>query len=158
MHRELYTKSNHCFLYLKDHLALYDLTSDVDYKYVYQGGTHVNKETIHSPFSRQNLKTSLGFEAIHLNGFTVSSEFQRTVRLNDTKEAPGFTKDTFIMKFSRSKEDTQFAFNFDPLINNTGNLSYLKHYNYFDLKLDTNYSFVNENPGYGVNLQLSNTF
>ena len=62
------------------------------------------------------------------------------------------------MKFSRSKEDTQFAFNFDPLINNTGNLSYLKHYNYFDLKLDTNYSFVNENPGYGVNLQLSNTF
>ena len=137
---------------------LYDLTSDVDYKYVYQGDTPVNKDTIQSPFSRQNLKTSLGFEAIHLNGFTVSSEFQRTVRLNDTKEAPGFTKDTFIMKFSRSKEDTQFAFNFDPLINNTGNLSYLKHYNYFDLKLDTNYSFVNENPGYGVNLQLSNTF
>jgi hypothetical protein len=62
------------------------------------------------------------------------------------------------MKFSRSKEDTQFAFDFDPLINNTANLSYLKNYNYFDLKLDTNYSFTDENPDYGLNLQLSNNF
>ncbi len=136
---------------------LFDLTSDVDYKYVYQGDTPVNKDTIQSPFSRENLKTSIGFEAIHLNGFTVSTEYQRIIG-NNGGESPMFSTDTFIMKFSRSKEDTQFAFNFDPLINNTGNLSYLKHYNYFDLKLDTNYSFENENPDYGLNIQLSNTF
>ena len=29
---------------------LYDLTSDVDYKYMNQGGTHVNKDTIHNHF------------------------------------------------------------------------------------------------------------
>ena len=57
---------------------LYDLTNDVDYKYVNQGGTHVNKDTIHKHFQGQNLKTSLGFEAIHLNGFTVSADYQRT--------------------------------------------------------------------------------
>ena len=31
--------------------------------------THVNKDTI-LKFARQNLKYSIGFEAIHLNGFT----------------------------------------------------------------------------------------
>ncbi len=136
---------------------LFDLTSDVDYKYVYQGDTPVNKETIHSPFSRENLKTSIGFEAIHLSGFTVSTEYQRIISNNGSK-SPVFNTDTFIMKFSQSKEDTQFAFDFDPLINNTANLSYLKNYNYFDLKLDSNYSFTDENPDYGLNLQLSNTF
>ena len=136
---------------------LFDLTSDVDYKYVYQGDTPVNKETIHSPFSRENLKTSIGFEAIHLSGFTVSTEYQRIISNNGSK-SPVFNSDTFIMKFSQSKEDTQFAFDFDPLINNTASLSYLKNYNYFDLKLDSNYSFTNENPDYGLNLHLSNTF
>ena len=137
---------------------LYDLTSDVDYKYAYQGETSVNKDTIHANFSRQNLKTSLGFEAIHLNGFTISTEYQKIIRLNDSSEAPRFKTDTFIMKLSRSKEDTQFAFDFDPLNSNTASLNYLKHYNYFDLKLDTKYSFMEENPNYNLNLQLSNSF
>ena len=44
------------------------------------------------------------------------------------------------------------------LINNTANLSYLKNYNYFDLKIDSNYSLMDENHDYGLNLQLSNTF
>ena len=107
---------------------LYDLTSDVDYKYVLQGKTHVNKETIHSPFSRQNLKTSIGFEAVHLNGFTVSVDYQRLVRLNDTKKAPEYQTETFILKFSRSKEeDNQFALNYDPINAHQTNLSYSKN-------------------------------
>ena len=82
---------------------LYDLTSDVDYKYVLQGETHVNKETIHSQFSRQNLKTSIGFEAVHLNGFTVSADYQRIIRLNDTKKAPEYQTETFIIKIQSFK-------------------------------------------------------
>ena len=66
-------------------------------------------------------------------------------------------RDSFKFGYLR-ENNTDIAFNFDPLTSNTANLSYLKHYNYFDLKLDTNYSFTDENPGYGLNLQLSNTF
>ena len=61
---------------------IYDLTDDVNYKYMQQGGTHVNKDTIHK-HARKTLKYSLGFEAIHLNGFTVSADYQRTNRLNN---------------------------------------------------------------------------
>ncbi len=137
---------------------LYDLTSDVDYKYVYQGGTHVNKETIHSPFSRQNLKTSLGFEAIHLNGFTVSTEYQRIIRLNDTSEAPGFSTDTFIIKFSRSKEDdNQFALNYDPINAHRTNLSYSKNIHGLDFKINSNQSLENSSE-YFTNLEVSGKF
>ncbi len=137
---------------------LYDLTSDVDYKYVYQGGTHVNKETIHSPFSRQNLKTSIGFEAIHLNGFTVSTEYQRIIRLNDTSEAPGFSTDTFIIKFSRSKEeDNQFALNYDPINAHQTNLSYSKNIHGLDFKINSNQSLENSSE-YFTNLEVSGKF
>ncbi len=137
---------------------LYDLTNDVDYKYVYQGGTHVNKETIHSPFSRQNLKTSIGFEAIHLNGFTVSTEYQRIIRLNDTSEAPGFSTDTFIIKFSRSKEeDDQFALNYDPINAHQTNLSYSKNIHGLDFKINSNQSLEN-NSEYFTNLEVSGKF
>ena len=120
---------------------LTDLTPDVDYKYVNQGGTHVHKDTIHGQFSRQNLKTTIGFEAIHLNGFTVLTDYQRIIRLTDTKEAPEYQTETFIIKFSRSKEeDNQFALNYDPINAHQTNLSYSKNIHGLDFKINSNQS------------------
>ena len=137
---------------------LYDLTNDVDYKYVLQGKTHVNKETIHSPFSRQNLKTSFGFEAVHLNGFTVSADYQRLIRLNDASEAPEYQTETFIIKFSRSKEeDNQFALNYDPINAHQTNLSYSKNIHGLDFKINSNQSLENSSE-YFTNLEVSGKF
>ncbi len=137
---------------------LYDLTNDIDYKYVLQGKTHVNKETIHSPFSRQNLKTSFGFEAVHLNGFTVSADYQRLIRLNDTKKAPEYQTETFILKFSRSKEeDNQFALNYDPINAHQTNLSYSKNIHGLDFKINSNQSLENSSE-YFTNLEVSGKF
>ncbi|MDC3100479.1 autotransporter outer membrane beta-barrel domain-containing protein [Candidatus Pelagibacter sp.] len=137
---------------------LYDLTNDLDYKYVLQGKTHVNKETIHSPFSRQNLKTSFGFEAVHLNGFTVSADYQRLIRLNDTKKAPEYQTETFILKFSRSKEeDNQFALNYDPINAHQTNLSYSKNIHGLDFKINSNQSLENSSE-YFTNLEVSGKF
>ena len=137
---------------------LYDLTNDIDYKYVLQGNTHVNKETIHSPFSRQNLKTSFGFEAVHLNGFTVSADYQRLIRLNDTKKAPEYQTETFILKFSRSKEeDNQFALNYDPINAHQTNLSYSKNIHGLDFKINSNQSLENSSE-YFTNLEVSGKF
>ena len=137
---------------------LYDLTNDIDYKYVLQGNTHVNKETIHSPFSRQNLKTSIGFEAVYLNGFTISADYQRLIRLNDTKEAPEYQTKTFILKLSRSKEeDNQFALNYDPINAHQTNLSYSKNIHGLDFKINSNQSLENSSE-YFTNLEVSGKF
>ena len=137
---------------------LYDLTNDIDYKYVLQGETSVGKETIHSPFSRQNLKTSIGFEAVHLNGFTVSADYQRLIRLNDTKNAPEYQTETFILKFSRSKEeDNQFALNYDPINAHQTNLSYSKNIHGLDFKINSNQSLENSSE-YFTNLEVSGKF
>ncbi len=137
---------------------LYDLTNDIDYKYMVQGKTHVNKETIHSPFSRQNLKTSIGFEAVHLNGFTVSLDYQRLIRLNDASEAPEYQTETFILKFSRSKEeDNQFALNYDPINAHQTNLSYSKNIHGLDFKINSNQSLENSSE-YFTNLEVSGKF
>ncbi len=137
---------------------LYDLTNDIDYKYMIQGETSVGKETIHSPFSRQNLKTSIGFEAVHLNGFTVSADYQRLIRLNDTKNAPEYQTETFILKFSRSKEeDNQFALNYDPINAHQTNLSYSKNIHGLDFKINSNQSLENSSE-YFTNLEVSGKF
>ena len=138
---------------------IYDLTDDITYKYQNVGATAVNKETIKGKYSRQNLKTNIGFEAIHTNGFTVSTDYQRTIRLNDKRAAPTFTTERFIIKFSKSKEDdTQFALDFDPLSNNSTNLSYAKDIGNFNLKFNSNYSHINRISDYGANIELSGTF
>ena len=138
---------------------IYDLTDDITYKYQNVGAGAVNKEIIKGKYSRQNLKTNIGFEAIHTNGFTVSTDYQRTIRLNDKSAAPTFTTERFIIKFSKSKEDdTQFALDFDPLSNNSTNLSYAKDIGNFNLKFNSNYSNINRISDYGANIELSGTF
>ena len=138
---------------------IYDLTDDITYKYQNVGATAVNKEILSGKYSRQSLKTNIGFEAIHTNGFTVSTDYQRTIRLNDKSDAPLFTKEKFIIKLSKSKEDdTQFVFDFDPLMNNYANLSYAKDIGNFNLKFNSNYSSINRISDYGANIELSGTF
>ncbi len=138
---------------------IYDLTDDITYKYQDVGETAVHKEIIKGKYSRQNLKTNIGFEAIHTNGFTVSTDYQRTIRLNDKRAAPTFTTERFIIKFSKSKEDdTQFAVDFDPFTNNFANLSYAKDIGNFNLKFNSNYSHINRISDYGANIELSGTF
>ena len=79
--------------------------------------------------------------------------------MNDKSAAPTFTTERFIIKFSKSKEDdTQFALDFDPLSNNSTNLSYAKDIGNFNLKFNSNYSHINRISDYGANIELSGTF
>ena len=138
---------------------LYDLTSDIDYKYVLQGKTHVNKNSI-LKHVRQTLKTSLGFEAIYLNGFTVSADYQTTIPFRDRVKNEGlkFRSETFIIKFSHSKEDdNQFALNYDPINAHQTNLSYSKNVHGLDFKINSNQSLENGSE-YFTNLEVSGKF
>ena len=76
---------------------------------------------------------------------------------------PGTRKENyferFIIKVSRSKEEnSQFAFDFDPLTNNLANFSYAKDIGNFNLKLNSNYSSINNISDYGANIELFGTF
>ena len=66
----------------------------------------------------------------------------------------------FIIKLSKSKEEkgSEFAFDFDPLTNDSANLSYAKDIGNFNLKLNSNYSSINKISDYGANIELSGTF
>ncbi len=138
---------------------LYDLTPDIDYKYKYVGSTEVNKDTILGKYSRRSLKTEAGFEMISVNGFTVSPIYERITSLSNDNERKHYTE-RFVVKISRSKEEdnSEFALDFDPLSDNTTNLSYVKKLNGFDLKINSNYSLASKIPDYGAKIEVSSTF
>ena len=141
---------------------LYDLTPNINYKYNYQGETPVNRDKIIGTYSKKSLKTNIGFEAIYKNGLTVSPSYERIMTMNNDHR-PGARKENyferFIIKVSRSKEEnSQFAFDFDPLTNNLANFSYAKDIGNFNLKLNSNYSSINNISDYGANIELFGTF
>ncbi len=135
---------------------LYDLTNGVNYKHMNQGETHVYKDTI-LKHAKKTLKYSFGFEAIHLNGFTVSTDYQRIERLK-TRRVPKIKTETFILKFSRSKEqDNQFALIYNPINAHQTNLSYSKNIHGLDFKINSNQSLENSSE-YFTNLEVSGKF
>ncbi len=144
--------------------VLYDLTPSIDYKFTYQGETPVNKDTIIGAYSRKSLKTNIGYEWIYLNGFTISPYYERVISLsNNDRIADARRKlynEKFIIKLSKSKEDdnSKFAVNFDPLLDNSTNLNYTKEINGFSFKLNSNYNLFSKISDYGANFELSGTF
>ncbi len=144
--------------------VLYDLTPSIDYKYTLQGETPVNKDTILGAYSRKSLKTNIGYEWIYLNGFTISPYYERVISLsNNDRIADARRKlynEKFIIKLSKSKEDdnSKFAVNFDPLLDNSTNLNYTKEINGFSFKLNSNYNLFSKISDYGANFELSGTF
>ncbi|MDA9136747.1 autotransporter outer membrane beta-barrel domain-containing protein [Candidatus Pelagibacter sp.] len=144
---------------------IYDLSDDITYKYQNVGSTSVNKEII-SKYSKKKLKTNIGFEQITENGLTIFFDYQRIINLNDkrcvnteTDCDRTFINENFIIKISKSKdEDTEFAFDFDPLSNNSAKLSYVKDINNFNLKLNSNMNLFTKISDYGANIEVSNKF
>ncbi len=135
---------------------LYDLSEDIDYKYIYHDETNVVTDTIRK-YSNQDLKYNIGFEAIYLNGFTISSSFEKIISLNDRK-GPNSSREIFILKFSRSKEeDGEFAFNYNPVNAHESSLSYSKNINGFDFSINHNHIF-DDSLEYDTNVEVSSTF
>ena len=130
-----------------------DLSSNIGYTVKSHSDLTSQRKSV-KRHSLHNLKVNFGVESVSESGHTFGLNFERLQGLDESSHLQ-----SLFFKFGYLRENnTDIAFNFDPLSSNTANLSYLKHYNYFDLKLDTNYSFMDENPDYGLNIQLSNTF
>ena len=135
---------------------LYDLSPDNSYKYIYEGQTHVSEDVIRK-HTNKNLKYNIGFEMIYLNGFTLSSNFEKIMSIKKNGKSKS-DRDTFIFKISRSKEeDDEFAFNYNPLNNHQSTLSYQKNINGFNYSINHNQIFDNSLK-HDTNIEVSSKF
>ena len=135
--------------------AVYDFTPDVKLEHSSQGSTLVNTVEIDN-YSEKNLRANLGFETVYLNGFTFSLNYERFQHLDSHRFSH---TDSLLIKLGHIKEeDSEFAFNFDPLINNLVKLSYVKDLHGFDLKLNSSYNFDSPIPEHGTDIEVSTSF
>ncbi len=133
-----------------------DISPDLSFNHSNVGGTKTNKATIEK-YSHKRLKGNIGFEAIYENGITFSINYEKIAHKD--RERSYSHQDTILFKFGRiNKNDSEFVMNFNPNQNNKTELSYIKRFNNFKLKMDTNYSLFSKIPEYGANLQISGTF
>ena len=62
----------------------------------------------------------------------------------EDRKGPNSSREIFILKFSRSKEeDGEFAFNYNPVNAHESSLSYSKNINGFDFSINHNQIFDN---------------
>ena len=134
---------------------VYDITPDVKLEYSNQGSSNVNTATIEQ-YSHKNIRANIGIEAIYNNGLTLSLNYERFQHIDSHRYSH---TDSFLIKVGHIiEEDSEFAFNFDPLKNNETSIDYTKNINGFDVKVSSNYSLMNQIPDYGANIEVSNTF
>ena len=106
--------------------------------------------------NKKNLKGNLGLETIFINNATLSLNYEKFQHLDSDRSGK---TETFIIKIGRIIEgDSEFAFNFDPLINNLVKLSYVKDLHGFDVKLNSSYNFDSQIPEYGTDIEVSTSF
>ena len=138
---------------------IYDFTSDIHYNYSYSGSSEVNQDTITGAYSKRNLRTTIGFEAIYIDGYTLSPIYEKVSKIEEGKIRETISE-IFIIKLSRTKEEnnSSFALNFDPFSDKPANLSYTKKVNGLDIKLNSNYFGFNNSVDYFTNFEISGTF
>ena len=138
---------------------VYNVTPGNDFKYSLQGSSTVNEETILGKYSKESLKTNIGFEMIYSNGFTISPMYERIFSL--TRESEKVFSERLTIKLSRSKEEnnTEFALNFDPISQSNGDsrLTFAKKIQNFYFKLNSNFG-LKDQVNYLTNFEVSGQF
>ena len=87
---------------------------------------------------------------------TVSFNYERLQHIDSHRYSH---TDSFLIKVGHiSKEDAEFAFNFDPLKNNETTIGYTKNINGLNFKISSNYSLMSQIPDYGANIEVSSKF
>ena len=118
----------------------------------YHDNTSVRK-TI-KKHSLHNIRGNIGFEYMNVDGYTFAINYERFQSLSNSAYS-----DSLLFKLGK-KQINQANLNviYDPTNNNKTEISYLKNFGNFNLKLNSNYSLFSKIPDYGANLEISGTF
>ena len=92
--------------------------------------------------------------AIDGGGQTFALNYERFQSLDNSAHT-----DSLLFKFGKQKnENTNFNVIYDPLKNNNTEISYLKNYDNFNLKVKSNSAMYSKIPDYGAGIELSAIF
>ena len=148
-------------LYLKDKTLsrngfieyIYDLTPDIDHHV----RSHIDNVTVKKTIkthSLHNVKGNIGFEYMNSKGSTIAINYERFQSLHESGH-----KDSLLIKLGTAKkQNANFDVIYDPTNNNKTEISYLKNFGNFKLKLKSNYNLFSKIPDYGANIEFSGTF
>ena len=132
---------------------IFDLTPDIDHFYKnYHDNTSVRK-TI-KKHSLHNIRGNIGFEYMNVDGYTFAINYERFQSLSNSAYS-----DSLLFKLGKKQMNkANLDVIYDPTNNNKTEISYLKNFGNFNLKLNSNYSLFSKIPDYGANLEISGTF
>ena len=132
---------------------IFDLTPDIDHFYK----NHIDNTTVRKTlkkYSLHNIRGNIGFEYVEMNGYTFAINYERFQSLSDSAYS-----DSLLFKLGKKQvNQANFDVIYDPTNNNNTEISYLKNFGNFNLKLNSNYSLFSKIPDYGANLEISGTF
>ena len=130
-----------------------DFTPDIDHRYK----NHIDSVTVQNTIKRyslNNIKGNIGFELFKKSGQTFALNYERFQSLDNSAHT-----DSLLFKFGKQKnKNTNLNVIYDPLKNNNTEISYLKNYDNFNLKVKSNYAMYSKIPDYGAGIELSATF
>ena len=130
-----------------------DFTPDIDHRYK----NHIDNVTVQNTIKRyslNNIKGNIGFELFKKSGQTFALNYERFQSLDNSAHT-----DSLLFKFGKQKnKNTNLNVIYDPLKNNNTEISYIKNYDNFNLKLKSNYAMYSKIPDYGAGIKLSATF
>ena len=91
---------------------------------------------------------------MNVEGYTFAINYERFQSLSYSAYS-----DSLLFKLGKKQvHKANFDVIYDPTNNNNTEISYLKNFGNFNLKLNSNYSLFSKIPDYGANLQISGTF
>ena len=132
---------------------IYDLTPDIDHFYK----NHIDNTTVRKTVKKNslhNIKGNIGFEYMNVNGYTVAINYERFQSLSNSAHS-----DSLLFKLGKKQlQNANLDVIYDPTNNNKTEISYLKNFGNFRLKIDSNYSLFSKIPDYGANLEISGIF
>ncbi len=132
---------------------IYDLTPDIDH-HVRSHLDNVRVKKTIKTHSLHNVKGNIGFEYMDSNGSTIAINYERFQSLNEAGH-----KDSLLIKLGTvNKKNANFDVIYEPTNNNKTEISYLKGFDNFKLKLKSNYNLFSKIPDYGANIEFSGTF
>ncbi len=132
---------------------IFDLTPDIDHFYK----NHIDNTTVRKTLKKHslhNIRGNIGFEYVDMNGYTLAINYERFQSLSNSAYS-----DSLLFKLGKKQvNQANFDVIYDPTNNNNTEISYLKNFGNFNLKLNSNYSLFSKIPDYGANLEISGTF
>ena len=136
---------------------VYDYSPDITFAYSYAGSSNTQFYNVEK-YSQKNIRANYGIENVYNNNFTLSVNFEKFIHLGGYSDKNSHA-DSIFFKFGHiGEEESEFGFNYKPLQNNNTEISYLKNYDNFNLKVKSNYGMYSKIPDYGANIEFSSKF